>query len=803
MSSTSLQRIYGLFKLLFGVCCLAVLLSAAEEPEHFAAKCSAGLVNQHELPGVQLPQMNPLTPTTLEASTCIFPVWDTGQLTLHCQYPSTGEVTLVWWLKDDIPICVNSDSLVVNFSLSIHHGVYQCMVQHGSDVSGSAPLELDLRPDTQDECSGIGNAVSCLPRSLSYMANDLRPWEYSPTTCKPDITFENFTSVPSTYSNRLYVMAHDTWGVSWGRKFTVLSHTWNGLEESSLYNIRFQFELHTPNVDAFLYIQLLMNAEEVAIVKLLQQTAEEVNVWVMSNASGHVRLRIEMLVPSELSAEELNITVNKINVCKPVLSEIKVGTQCAGDLMDHVVEKNSSYVMLSGLKPDQNYIITLLDQWKIGRMQDTLGYYPIIEDESLKVSQVITSPVGTVSLHKSTRKAWKKILRSFQLCPGFILQRFSLNSFLNVDDSESIVLLHLEDISISNGEVMFYSDSSDMAFSLKVTGDDSNCKLELRPSGPALSPVTESGHLPIHCMNLSIEVRAKKPAIYDSSVYSWQLDVKYCSDLPWKCVWRDVPLLKESVHVESNMSLQNAINAAANNSTIYVEPGSFLEDIIINKTLKIVSIGAFANTHIFGEVLISAAGVTLQGMTFYPSTQTFSTLRINSSFVTIVNCRFVDSVESLALYTPLPTVAIDCENCPHLKIVNNDFYGWKHAVMLKTTYNAEVTTNIFRFCHCAVSIVTECLCAVRGNLFKNNIIAMEYPITAAADEFLNINTFSGNVIPFFGNEKVVLYPPQNSFRALENVELSNEVYVTGLCSTDTIHQEPNTFCISLKFPSGM
>ena len=44
---------------------------------------------------------SPLDAPMLDAGVCILPVWDTGQLRLHCLHPSIHikDITLVWWIK--------------------------------------------------------------------------------------------------------------------------------------------------------------------------------------------------------------------------------------------------------------------------------------------------------------------------------------------------------------------------------------------------------------------------------------------------------------------------------------------------------------------------------------------------------------------------------------------------------------------------------------------------------------------------------------------------------------------------------
>ena len=311
--------------------------------------------------------------------------------------------------------------------------------------------------------------------------------------------------------------------------------------------------------------------------------------------------------------------------------------------------------------------------------------------------------------------------------------------------------------------------------------------------------MTRRGQLPTRCLNISVKVLSDKPIIHDNQqIYSWELDVTYSfTEVQGKSVWRDLPLLNETLFVRNNESLQDAIDAASEGSIILVYPGSYKENLHINKAVKIFSSGGCTNTHIFGDVSVTADDVTLQGITFYPSTESFSTLKIYNSFTTIVNCRFVENLESTALYSPVPSMAIDCESCPHLHIVNNDFYGWKHAVLVKTTDSLVIQTNTFRFCHSAVLILTEGACNVWGNLFKNNIIGIQSPIMALTEKFLNNNDFSGNVIPLLGNGSFVSYPPLHP-KYSEPVQTSNIFYVTGECNVENTSLPPYENCAKFE-----
>lgn len=313
----------------------------------------------------------------------------------------------------------------------------------------------------------------------------------------------------------------------------------------------------------------------------------------------------------------------------------------------------------------------------------------------------------------------------------------------------------------------------------------------------ALSPVIRSGHLPTHCLNISVKVLARKPAIYDHWIHSWELDIKYYfEELK---VWRDLPLLKDTILVKNDELLQDAINTAREGSILLVYPGSYKEDLRINKTLTIASTGGCEKTHIFGEVSMTADGVTLQGITFYPSTKSFSNLKIHSSFVTIVNCRFIENIESIALYSPLPSIAIDCENCLHLNITNNDFYGWKHAVVLKTADSLTVQTNTFRFCQIAVLILTEVAGEVRGNVFQTNVVGIQSPIVPFTEMLLNTNIFSGNVIPLLGDGTLVFYPfPHTRYSVPEHVKISNVFYVNGECDIEIAKNTSQSKCVSIE-----
>ena len=332
----------------------------------------------------------------------------------------------------------------------------------------------------------------------------------------------------------------------------------------------------------------------------------------------------------------------------------------------------------------------------------------------------------------------------------------------------------------------------------QMTDENLNCKLELKPTSATLVPVTKSGHLPLQCVNINIQISAHKPTAPHSSVYSWQLNIKYSStETSEKMVWKNLPALKGSIHVTENNSIQAAIDSASNGSTIYIEPGSYMEHLNINKTITLVATDGSAGTHIFGDVSITAQSVTLEGMTFYSSINSFSTITIYNSFVSILNCQFVDSVQSRALYTPRPTIAIDCNNCPYLQIVNNDFVGWKNAVLLKSTQNPVIQTNTFRSCHTGLSIAAVSDMTVTGNLFTHNIIGLKLPMPEQTDE-LQTNYFSDNVIPLIHNGKMILYPELlANYQFSQPVQGTQRLFVTGLCNMEVHANSSHNACLSV------
>lgn len=258
---------------------------------------------------------------------------------------------------------------------------------------------------------------------------------------------------------------------------------------------------------------------------------------------------------------------------------------------------------------------------------------------------------------------------------------------------------------------------------------------------------------------------------------------------------------QQPIYIGINDSIKAAIAAAPDGSTLYLDGGSYIEDLDIDKPVHIIATHGAIKTHLFGEVKIMAPGVTFQGITFYPAIKSYSTITINSSSASILNCRFIDSVESLSLYYPRPTIAIDCEHCSHVSIVNNDFYGWKHAVLLKDSDNARIQTNTFKSCQTALSIAVADRIRVTGNHFIGIVVALELVSPVDIDVFRQENTFSGNVIPFVCGGKVQLF---SSFSQYSRQVLGSQfLHVTATCN---ITEDTYDICSSIghvQLPVGM
>ena len=71
--------------------------------------------------------------------------------------------------------------------------------------------------------------------------------------------------------------------------------------------------------------------------------------------------------------------------------------------------------------------------------------------------------------NSSAPQAWRKILGTLKMCPGLFLERIASQDS-SVDPSSSMLhLAHLMNITVNDGELVLLSQSSELAFKLKVS----------------------------------------------------------------------------------------------------------------------------------------------------------------------------------------------------------------------------------------------------------------------------------------------------------------------------------------------
>ena len=77
--------------------------------------------------------------------------------------------------------------------------------------------------------------------------------------------------------------------------------------------------------------------------------------------------------------------------------------------------------------------------------------------------------MGVMMIIDDLQQAWRKILESFGMCPGYILEMATVHNTPVDPSSSKLVLAHLMDINVNDGEVVLHSEPSDLAFTLMVS----------------------------------------------------------------------------------------------------------------------------------------------------------------------------------------------------------------------------------------------------------------------------------------------------------------------------------------------
>lgn len=186
------------------------------------------------------------------------------------------------------------------------------------------------------------------------------------------------------------------------------------------------------------------------------------------------------------------------------------------------------------------------------------------------------------------------------------------------------------------------------------------------------------------------------------------------------------------------MKIQTAVNAAAVNEVVAIEPGVYQEDVTINKTLTVQGAGIDVTTvsGISGggsaTFQISANQVVIEGMTITREGNTLASWNnpLNTAGIAIQtvgnaeirNCRFVGN-----------RTAIDVNNSNGNKIQNNIISDNRSGLLFRNTTNQTIVTNNFITDNWTVGI-----------LFLDASAGTNNPVQSAANSVFSNNNISGN-----------------------------------------------------------
>ena len=166
-------------------------------------------------------------------------------------------------------------------------------------------------------------------------------------------------------------------------------------------------------------------------------------------------------------------------------------------------------------------------------------------------------------------------------------------------------------------------------------------------------------------------------------------------------------------------SIQEAIDSASNNDTIYVSKGTYFENILITKPIELI--GEDKNTtKIDGGsyrsvIYISADYVKINGFTITNSSRDSEGIRIRANYNTISYCN-ISSNKNYGLYLDAnPTTT---NNIIKFNTFSNNNYG---------IYTQMAKSN-----------------NISSNTFKNNTLYGIFIVTASDSNLISDNTFTGN-----------------------------------------------------------
>lgn len=270
--------------------------------------------------------------------------------------------------------------------------------------------------------------------------------------------------------------------------------------------------------------------------------------------------------------------------------------------------------------------------------------------------------------------------------------------------------------------------------------------IKFEVAGTGVLPVKTEGTVQSTDCTVDLQVIASPPTHFsqdsERAITSWNVDLKYRNQ---NSAWQS---LVEPVEVTSDESIQQALGKVPPGASILVQPGKYVENLHITKPVHIIS---KSSSHVFGQIVVDASNVTLNGLTFYPLDPSLSTITITalSSASFILNCRFTGTEEMKSLSDTESAAAVHCAGCSELSLVNNIIENWKHGLQVDKDSSITVQSNVFRSCTTAIKISHTSTASLIRNLFVENLVAIQiqqHDSMLQAQINAEANVFENNLI---------------------------------------------------------
>ena len=270
--------------------------------------------------------------------------------------------------------------------------------------------------------------------------------------------------------------------------------------------------------------------------------------------------------------------------------------------------------------------------------------------------------------------------------------------------------------------------------------------IKFEVAGTGVLPIKTEGTVQSTYCTLDLQVIASPPTHFSQDseriIASWNVDLKYRNQ---NSAWQS---LVEPVEVTSDESVQQVLGKVPPGASILVQPGKYVENLHITKPVHIIS---KSSSHIFGQIVVDASNVTLNGLTFYPLDASVSTITITalSSASFILNCRFTGTEEMKSLSDTESAAAVHCSGCSELSLVNNIVENWKHGLQVDEDSSITVQSNVFRSCETAVKISHTSTASLIRNLFAENLVAIQIQLHDSmlqAQINAEANVFENNLV---------------------------------------------------------